>query len=284
MAGDLVLGADTVVALDGRIWQARGRGAGPRVIGARRPDHVVVGGLAVRREGEAKRRGRHQRDLPRSRSRRSTGTSRRENGATGRRLRHPGPRATLVRTIEAITSTSRALGGNASRAGPDLRRRPAAVLTAAFSRNHRDRGAPDATRASATLRRARRCFGVTAYPAAEPTAPVISSIWASSRPHRLRRPRHGGRPRHGEHARLRPRARHRAIRTTRRGYPLTHRRGPRRGASRPSGCSAGRPGRSRRRRRDLAALFTLSPPSLAALLGAARLARSRFTAAPAPLP
>jgi hypothetical protein len=54
------------------------------------------------------------------------------------------------------------------------------------------------------------------------------NIWASSATDRFRRPRHGGRSRHGEHARLRARARHRAVGAERGRDRLAHRRGPRR--------------------------------------------------------
>ena len=84
-------------------------------------------------------------------------------------------------------------------------------------------------------------------------APILTSQRANGLlllPHRHGRPRHGRRSGDRQHARLRPRARHRAVRAVRGRDRLAQRRGARGRASRPSACSAARPARSRRSARS----------------------------------
>ena len=104
-------------------------------------------------------------------------------------------------------------------------------------------------------------------------------------PDRLRRPRHGGRSGHGEHARVRARARDRAVRAERGGDRLAHRRSARgrhRGQAHARAHAGHDPGdppaegrRDRRLRRDRADAQALHPEGPPEPLGAPARGRVR---------
>ena len=138
----------------------------------------------------------------------------------------------------------RRMGGPGRRiCDPGARRRP--------RRAHRRR-LPERRRPSrraprqAALRTVPRRFGFGSRAAPQADAHLSVSMGLLGLPQRIRRARHGGGSRHREHARLRARARHRALRAVGGRHRPAHGRGPRGRASRRSACSAARPARSPR--------------------------------------
>ena len=247
--GEIVLGVDTLVALEAEIWASRPRRRGGReTLRAPRRAHPRGG----QRHRAASRDG-------------ATSTAATRTGS---------PSATLDDALARLVRRVRRVGGRAGGyaiqgRGAALVERidgdylnvvglPVATLLALwpglldlrlaraavrFAAHFAARGAEAADSPIHWPERGRRCPATRRADAAVRAAPLSHGLLQL--PHRLRWPRHGGRPRHRQHARLRARARHRAVRAAAwwRSTRAPARSTP--SASRPSACSAARRARSR---------------------------------------